>query len=370
MRLLFGRISIAIVIVGLFVGVAYGMASVKSYFIGKIFAGMATQVPTVSAEPASPATWERSIPAIGTLRAIHGIDVSPTVEGEAVEIGFKSGDTVAAGAALLKLDSDLEAAAVKSADAAFALAQVTLRRTAELARSNNASQSTLDQATADLKAKQAALDSAQAALAKRTIFAPFAGTLGIRRVEPGQHLVAGAAITTLEDLSTILLDFTVPQNELASLTVGQTVRLTTDAYPGRPFLGKITAVDAKIDATSGLVAVEAAFANPDATLKPGLFATVAVILPTPAAVVTVPSVAVDYTLHGDSVFVLHKDDKAITAERVSITVGDHQGDRVAIASGLKVGDLVVTAGQLKLRNGSSVTLTGAPLVAPATLSKY
>ncbi len=369
MRLRFGRILLAIIIVGLFVGVGYGGNYLKTFFIGKIFADLANKTPTVSAEAATADTWERTIPAIGTLRAVQGINVSPAVEGHVTQVSFKSGDTVAAGAVLLRMDADNELAGLKAAETALSLALITQRRTSELARTSAASQSSLDQANTDVKAKQAAVETVQAALAKRTILAPFAGTLGIRRVDLGQHLTAGAAITTLEDLSTMLLDFTVPQTELANLSVGQAVRLSTDAYPGKVFVGKINAIDVKIDVASGLVAIEAAFPNADGALKPGLFASVSVLRPVAAAVVTVPTVAVDYTLHGDSVFVVHKGDK-VTVERVSIQVGDHKADRVAVTKGVKVGDVVVTAGQLKLRNGSVVTVAGDPLVAPATPSRY
>lgn len=374
MGLRLGRMTLVIVGVGVLVGLAYGAMRAKSYFIGQYFATMAAEKPTISAEPAASAQWEQTVPAIGTLRAIRGTDVSPMVEGQVVQINFGSGDTVIAGAPLVVLDSDIEASNVASAEASLALAKITIRRTSVLTRSAAASQSSLDQAVADVKTKQAALDQANAALAKRTIYAPFTGTLGIRHVDLGQHLTPGASITTLEDMSTMLLDFTVPQNKLQLLTIGQTVRIKTDAFPDRTFEGAISAIDAKIDASSGLVAIEAKFPNPGNVLRPGLFANVDLLKPQKITVVTVPISAVDYTLHGDSVFLVtttQKDGKTVnTVERAAVTTGEKQGDRVAILDGVKVGDQVVTAGQLKLSNGMEVEVAPSSLTPPAKLSPY
>jgi multidrug efflux system membrane fusion protein len=255
-------------------------------------------------------------------------------------------------------------------------AQLALDRAKQLAARQFGPQSTVDAAQATYDTATAGIAKTQALISQKLVRAPFDGELGVRHVEVGQYLTAGTQIVTLTDLSTLYVNFTVTEKESAKLKVGHTVRLAVDAYPGRTFEGKITAIEPQIATDTRNIRVQATIDNPDHILKPGMFTTTTVVLPDKAAVVTVPETAVDYTLYGDSVFLIteKKEDDgktSLTVVRTFVRTGDRIGGRAEILSGVKPGDRVVAVGQLKLQSGAAVAIsteTAPPI--PAEPARY
>ncbi len=242
------------------------------------------------------------------------------------------------------------------AEAELALARTSFDRSAVLQRSNTVSVSALERAESELKVRQARVAALHAQIGKKSITAPFDGVVGLRRVDLGQYLQPGQVIVNLQDLSMMLCDFTVSQKDLPALAVGQGVRMSADAWPGEGFEGTIAAIEPQVDAKTGMVAVQASFANPDRRLRPGMFARVEIERPAAGKVVTVPASAVSYNLHGDSVFVVREVNGTKSVERAVVKLGDRRDGMVVIRQGIKPGDLVVTSGQVKLENGSLVQI--------------
>jgi membrane fusion protein, multidrug efflux system len=248
------------------------------------------------------------------------------------------------------------------------VAQLSLDRAKQLASRQFGPQATVDSAQAAFDQASAGIAKTQAIISQKLVRAPFDGELGVRKVEVGQFLTAGTQIVTLTDLSAVYANFTTTEKESATLKVGQTVRVVVDAYPSRIFEGKITTIEPQINSDTRNIRVQATIENPDHVLKPGMFATTTVVLPDKPAVVTVPETAVDYTLYGDSVYLItekkENDGKtSLTAVRTFVRTGDRTDGRVVIANGLKPGDRVVAVGQLKLQSGAAVAISPDP--APA-----
>jgi multidrug efflux system membrane fusion protein len=244
-------------------------------------------------------------------------------------------------------------------------AQLALDRAKQLAARQFGPQSTVDSAQATYDQAVAGIAKTEALISQKLVRAPFDGELGVRRVEVGQFLSAGTQIVTLTDLSMLYANFTVPEKASAALKAGQTVRVLVDAYPGRTFEGKITTIEPQIAADTRNIRVQATIANPDRILKPGMFTTTTVVLPEKSAVITVPETAVDYTLYGDSVFLITEkkgdDGKTnLTVVRTFVRTGDRVGGRVEILEGLKTADRVVAVGQLKLQSGAAVVISTDP----------
>ena len=234
----------------------------------------------------------------------------------------------------------------------------------------------MDQAQSAYEQANAGIAKTQAIISQKLVRAPFDGELGVRRVEVGQFLTAGTQIVSLTDLSELYANFTVPEKDSGNLKVGQIVRILVDAYPGRSFEGKITAIEPQISTDTRNIRVQATIANPDHILKPGMFATTTVVLPDKPPVITVPETAVDYTLYGDSVFLIteKKEDDgktSLTAVRTFVRTGNRVHGRAEILSGLKPGDRVVAVGQLKLQSGAAVAVsTDPPPPIPASPPRY
>ncbi len=300
--------------------------------------------------------WEPTLKAVGSLTAVQGVTVAAESPGKVVGIHFEPGATVQAGDLLLQQDTSIEEAMLRSAEASMALAKVNLARAQELIGKATIAQSELDAADAQFKQALAQADNVRATIAKKTIRAPFSGRLGIRLVNLGQTLKEGEAIVSLQTLDPIFINFTLPQQELARLQLALTVRVTSDAAPGQVFEGKITAINPEVDAATRNVRVQATLANPSAVLRPGMFASVAVVLPTNDAVLAIPATAVLYAPYGDSVFVVEdaKEGSGKVVRQQFVRLGVTRGDFVAVKSGLKAGETVVTTGVFKLRNGSAV----------------
>ncbi len=339
----------------------------KLQFAAMGAAGAAFDPPpeTVTAQVATEETWENILTANGSVAPVQGVMVGAEVPGKVVSINFESGANVAVGDLLVQLDVSTESAQLRAAESVADLAKINLGRARELREKGTNASSDLDAAEAQAKQAAAAADNLRAVIAKKSIRAPFTGRLGIRLVQLGQILRDGESIVTLQTVDPIYTNFALPQQFLASLKVGENVRLTTDASPGETFPGKITAIAPEIDAVTRNVRIQATFANPAAKLRSGMFGSVAVLLPPTGSSLVIPSTAILHAPYGDSVFVITEGKNAKTgaAEKTIrqqfIRVGTARGDFVTVVAGLKPGEWVVTTGVFKLRPGMSVIVDNA-----------
>jgi RND family efflux transporter MFP subunit len=358
-----------VVIVAVVGGLSYFQFVLKPTIVkNAISAAFAPKPTAVAVEAAKVEQWPPQLSAIGTLRAFQGIVVAPQVAGVVTAIHFQSGDDVAAGAPLVDLDTSVEAADLANGQAQLKNANVTLDRARALIANGNTPQSTVDAALAARDSAAASVEHTQAVIAQKTIRAPFAGRLGLRNVDLGQYVAAGVGLTTLQQLDPIYVDFSAPEGALATLAVGQETTLSVDAQPGRSFTGKVTAIDARVSADSRNVTVRSQFANADHKLLPGMFADVTVTTGAPADVLTTPRTAIVYSLYGDNAFVVvpAKSGDGLIVERRFVRLGATRGERIAVVDGVKVGDKVVIAGQIKLQPNSPVTIDqGGALPPPA-----
>lgn len=315
---------------------------------------------TIAATEVRQQRWQPYLRVVGSLSAVAGIEVASEVSGTVRQVEFKSGETVAAGDLLVELDAETDRAQLQGLLAERTIARLRFERLAKLVREKSISKSDYDEASANLDAASAAVAAQQALLDKKRIKAPFAGRLGIRRVDPGEFLTAGAAIVPLQQLDPIYADFSLPERELADVAPGQTIEVRVQAYPERRFEGRISAIDPGVQVGSRSFRVRAELGNPEELLRPGMFAAVRVLLPRTDAVLTVPDTAISYAPYGDSVFVISDKDGQLTVNRRQIETGETRDGRVAIASGLEVGERVVSAGHNKLRNGQAVVIDEQP----------
>jgi membrane fusion protein, multidrug efflux system len=341
------------------------VAGFKVFVAGKIkesLAGFASMPQTVSTTTAAYQEWQPRLEAVGSLRAVKGADLALEVAGIVAEIDFNSGDDVEAGAPLLRLIADDDVAKLRSLEATAQLAQITYQRDEKQFKAQAVSQATLDADAANLKNANAQVAEQQAVVNKKVIRAPFAGHLGIRSVDLGQYLSPGTPIVTLQALDPIYLDFYLPQQAIEQARVGQTVTVTVDTYPDQTFTGEITAINPKVDANSRNVQVRATLKNADHKLVPGMYARVNIVTGTPLRYVTLPQTAVTYNPYGSTVYLVEekgrdaKGEPRRIARQTFITTGPTRGDQVAVLNGIKEGDIVVSAGQIKLHNGSSLAI--------------
>ncbi|HVS50737.1 MAG TPA: efflux RND transporter periplasmic adaptor subunit [Opitutaceae bacterium] len=316
----------------------------------------------VTAAPVAQESWENNVEATGTLVAVQGVTIAAELAGKVAKIDFEPGATVKAGALLVQLDTSSEEAQLRSAEASAALAKANLDRARELRQNNTNSPAELDAADAQAKQATAQVDTIRATVAKKTIRAPFDGRLGLRMVNLGQILRDGDAITTLQTLDPIYVNFSLPQQRLADLAAGQAVHVKIDADSAATFDGKITAISPEVDPVTRNVRVQATIANREEKLRAGMFASVDVVLPTKQDVLAIPATAVLYAPYGDTVFVVDekKNEKTGAMEKVVrsqiVRLGTTHGDFVAVVEGLKPGEVVVTSGVFKLRAGMAVVI--------------
>ncbi|WP_448873202.1 efflux RND transporter periplasmic adaptor subunit [Desulfobulbus propionicus] len=304
--------------------------------------------------------WESLVTAVGSLEAVQGVTVTAEVTGKITAIAFEPGSRVKTGDLLVQQDIAAETAQLRSAEAAVELARITLVRAKKMLATKVVAESNYDNAEASLKQAQAQADNIRAAIAKKTIRAPFGGRLGIRLVNLGQIIKEGQAIVSLQALDPIYVNFLVPQQQLPLIRLGYPVRLSSDGLPpGRVVEGTVTAINPDVDATSRNIRIQATVANGDEALRPGMFVQVAVVLPENIPVLTIPATAVLYAPYSDSVFLIEAAGEGSTGKMVRqqfVRLGERRGDFVAISSGLKPGQTVVSTGVFKLRNGQSVVI--------------
>jgi membrane fusion protein, multidrug efflux system len=360
-RAMIRPLVIMVLCVTLVLGAIFGWQAFVGGIIKKAMAAGASMPQTVSTADAAKSAWQAKISAIGSLRAVRGADLSAMISGVVDDIEFDSGNDVPAGKVLLKLRPYDDYAKLEQLKAAAELADQTLKRDREQFAAQAVSQATIDTDEATLKSARAQVVAQQALIDEKIIKAPFAGQLGIRQVDVGQYLAAGTTVVTLQSLDPIYIDFYVPQESIAHLKLGQAATAQVDAYPGESFKGAIEAINSKVDAASRNVQVRASFRNADRRLVPGMFANVAVEVGESTEQITLPQTAITYNPYGDTVYVVKHTGAAgaqgkDTVEQHFVVLGATRGDQIAIESGVNVGDVVVTSGQMKLRNGAAVTV--------------
>jgi membrane fusion protein, multidrug efflux system len=357
------------IIVGTLLGALVGGLVWFNYFRGQMikqfFANNKPPPTLVSAAEAKSEVVPNLLTAVGGLTAVHQVDVSADVNGRVTEIKFEPGAHVEAGTPLVQLFDAPDQGDLANYKAQATVAQLSLDRAKQLASRQFGPQATVDSAQAAYDQALAGIAKTEALISQKLVRAPFSGDLGVRKVEVGQYLTAGTAIVSLTDLSELWANFTVTEKDSGNLKVGQPVRLKVDAYPGRTFDAKITTIEPQIAADTRNIRVQATVSNPEKILKPGMFVTTTVVLPDKPAVITVPETAVDYTLYGDSVFVITEkqgeDGKtSLNAVRTFVQTGSRVNGRTEIIKGVKPGDKVVAVGQLKLQSGAAVAISPDP----------
>ena len=359
------RLLFVLAAFALLAGLFMWFQSFKAGKIREAMAAIGAQPQTVSATTAALSDWQSQLEAVGSLRAVKGADLSLEVSGIVDSIQFDSGDDVPAGAVLVRLRSADDQAKLESLQASAALAQITYDRDQKQFAVRAVSQATLDTDIANLRNFRAQVDEQKAILDKKTLRAPFAGHLGIRMADLGQYLTAGTTVVTLQALDPIYVDFYLPQQALDEIRTGQAVTARVDTYPSQTFVGKISAINPKVDANTRNVQVRATLSNADHKLLPGMYATVDITVGAPKRYVTLPQTAVTFSSYGDTVYLVEKQGPGpngqphLIAKQTFITTGPTRGDQVAILNGVKEGDTVVTAGQVKLRNGVSVVINNS-----------
>lgn len=318
--------------------------------------GMGPPPETVSTFVIEEQTWTNSLRAIGSIEPIQGVLLETEIAGVVQSINFDNGQAVEVGELLVQLDVKVELAELRAAQALARLAEVELERAKRLRESGNVPQSDLDRAVAEEQRTQAEVENIQARIDRKTIRAPFTGKVGIRQINLGQFVPSGAPIVALQANETVYANFTLPQKALNKLKSGYKIKLISDAYPERTFEGLLTAISPEIDPTTRSVALQGTFENPDGLLQAGLFVRVEVNLPDLSNVIVVPATAILYAPYGNSVYKIEDDENGTIARQHFISTGTRKGDFVSIVKGAEAGDVVVSAGAFKLRNGTSVTI--------------
>jgi membrane fusion protein, multidrug efflux system len=399
------RMIIMVVLVLLLIAAIVG---IKFALVMRMMAGMKPPPPSVvSTAKAKFEDWQPALNAVGSLRAVRGADLALDIAGLVTKVNLKSGDEVKEGEVLLQLRDSEDVAQLNQLQAAAALASVTFDRAKQQLNVQAISKADYDTAAADLKAKQAAVAQQQVNVAKKQLRAPFSGRAGIITVNPGAYLNSGTTIVTVQQLDPIFIDFHLPQRNLAELKVGQKVTLKLDAFKGKTFEGTLSAISPKVDSDTRNVQVEASVPNPDKVLTPGMYADVSVDVGSQERHLTLPQTAVVYNPYGETVYLVKKkadfdkaqaenkaanadakpadakvdakadpkkadakdakkDDKKdakpamppdqLVVQQTFVTTAGTRGDQVAIVKGINEGDEVVSSGQVKLKNGSAITI--------------
>jgi membrane fusion protein (multidrug efflux system) len=350
--------GVAVALTGLF-----GFAVVRERMIAKFLKNRPEPVVTVEVTKADDRPWSRAIAATGRLEAVNGVDIAAEVSGRVVSISFEPGRTAPTGAVLARLDSDVERAQLQSARAQVRLNRLTAERYRSLRRTDAASQAKLDEAEANLTMAEAEVVRLERTIEKKEIKAPFPGILGINRLDIGQYVTAGTKVTTVQDLSEMLMDLSVSQKFLPQIAVGSPVVIVVEAYPGRAFSGRLTAIEPKVDEKSGLIALQARFPNEDGALRPGMYAKARILLPSEDGHVVVPQTAINYSLYGDFLYVVRPDDKGeARAFQTVVKVIDRHDNLAAISGDVRSGDQLVAAGGVRLSHGSKVKVAETPVL--------
>jgi membrane fusion protein (multidrug efflux system) len=359
------RMIIMLILVGAVFGGIFWFQGFKAKMVKQFMATIANPPQTVSTIKAGDQEWQPHMEAVGSLRAMNGADLSTQVPGIVSGLHFESGADVQAGTLLIELQAADDIAKLQSLKAAAALAKITYDRDVRQLKVQAVSQQTVDADEQNLKSANAQVAQQQATVDYKFVRAPFSGRLGIRQIDLGQYLAAGTTIVTLQALDPIFVDFYLPQQALAQIKTGQVVQVHVDTYPNETFTGEISALNPRVDTGTRNLQMRATLKNPDRKLMPGMFATVEIDTGAPQHMVTLPQTAITYNAYGNTVYVVEekgKDAKGaplLAARQTFVSTGATRGDQVQVLSGVKEGDMVVTAGQIKLHNGSPVIVNNA-----------
>jgi len=356
---------IMLLAVGLILGGIFGYKAFKAKENRQAMLVQKAPPVTVTAIKAEAHRWQSQIKAVGSTRAVQGLDVTTEMAGIVTSVNFKPGEEVKEGQLLVQLNVDSDLALLKSLEAAAELAHIVYERDKKQYAFQAVSQATLDADAADYKSKKAQVVQQAALVEKKSVRAPFAGRLGISTANPGLYINPGDKIVTLQSLNLLYIDFNLPQQELSRLYVGQSVTVTTDAYPDKTFKGRITTINPKVDTDTRNIQVEATISNNKHFMLPGMFVMVRVQAASMQSYLTLPQTAITHNPYGETAYIV--EDKGRTADgkpllvakQVFVTVGPTRGDQIAILKGIQTGDTIVTSGQLKLRNGTAVVINNA-----------
>lgn len=359
------RMLIMLIVVSLVLGAVFGFITFKERMIKQFMTAQGEPPQTVSTMSASYQEWLPTLKAVGTVKAVQGVDVSAEVSGMISAILFKQGDQVTANTALVQLNTSNDIARLKSLSAVAELARITYLRSEAQFNAKAISKQQLDSDKFNLESALANVAEQQALIDKKTIKAPFSGRLGVRLVEMGQYLDPGTAIATLQALDKVYVDFYLPQQSLAELKPGQHVTVSTDAYPKQTYTGTVSVINPKVDAATRNVLVRATLDNPGQKLLPGMYASVELILDAAQRYITLPRSAIAFNPYGATVYLTapkpanDKSPAQFIAQQSFVTTGETRGDQIAILSGVKESDSIVTSGQIKLRNGSPIIVNNS-----------
>jgi membrane fusion protein, multidrug efflux system len=347
----------------LLVGIVVFVFGIKTLQIGKMMSTpMVIPPTTVSSAVVKEEDWAPTRSAIGSVSAVQGAVVSTELGGVVAEIDFQNGGVAKKGDVLMRLDSSAEEAQLHTAEADLELAKANLERERDLTARKVVSKQELDTAQSTFGQKQGAVDNMHAFITKKQVRAPFDGMLGIRQVNVGQMINSGQQVVQLTALDRVYVDFALPQQNLPQLATGYEARVHADALPGREFKGKVTAINSMVDNVTRNISLQATLDNPDHALRPGMFVKVDVILPEKSKTLVIPGSAVSYASYGNSVFVIDKKKDPKTGKesqslrQAFVRIGEARGDFVAVTEGLKAGDVLVSTGVFKLRNGMPVVI--------------
>jgi membrane fusion protein (multidrug efflux system) len=359
------RMIIMLVIAGLIVGGVVGFQTFKNMMIAKAMKAGGLPPQTISTVVAQESVWQPTVEAMGSFTASQQASLGSEVGGLVTSIHFESGQKVQAGTPLVELNPAPLQAQLAQIEAQAQLAEINLKRDEAQLKIQAISQAVVDTDAATLKGLQAQAAAQKALIAQKTIAAPFGGQLGIRQVDLGQYLAPGSTVVSLQELDPMDIDFTVPQSQIELIRVGMKAQVETSAVPGRNFTATVTAIEPQIDTATRNLKVRARVPNPKGELLPGVFGTVHITEGKPHSYITLPNAAVAFNPYGATVFVVEEEGKdkdgkpKLVAKQRFVTTGLTRGDQVAIVQGLKPGETVVTAGQLKLRNGSPVLINNS-----------
>lgn len=356
----------------IWVGILFGAIILYKSVLGiiiKISLSRQSKVVAVSTMGVGYSTWQPLLTASGSLRAIRGVNVTTELAGMVQQIYFTPGSYVKAGDVLVQLNADNDIALLNSLKANAELSRITYRRDQAQFAIKAVSKQVVDADAANLKSVEAQVAQQEAIVAKKSIRAPFDGRLGINQVNPGQFINPGDKVVTLQTLNPIYVDFYMPQQSLAQLKVGQPVVLTTDVFPDLKFTGKITTIDPAVDVSTRNVEVEATIANPENKIAPGMFANVEVIVGQAQQFLTIPQTAVTFNPYGDLVYVVYQKNQkshgkpVLIVRQHFIVTGETRGEQIKVLKGLQAGNVIVTSGQLKLKNDSEIEINNS--IAPS-----
>ena len=354
------RLIIVVSAVGVMLGLLIGWHLLVGHFIKQALAKNSQPPQTVTTMVAGYSDWQPEIASVGSLRAVRGVDITTEVTGIVRSVEFRSGEDARRGQVLVRLNADADIATLHSLEASAELAATVYTRDKVQFEAQAISQAQLDADAADVKNKQAQAASQAALVEKKILRAPFDGRLGITTVNPGQYLNTGDKVVTLQELDPVYVDFRLPQEQLAQVHTGLAIRLNLDALAGQSFPGRITALDPLVDSASRNFQVEATVPNPEHRLMPGMFVRAAVLAGDVQKFLTLPQTSITYNPYGATVFLaLAQADGKHVAKQVFVTTGATRGDQTAILTGIKAGDVVVTSGQLKLKNGTPLDISTA-----------